>query len=206
MTYLGYEVLDLRGSVDVQEQSPLSMQWLVDVSRFDRTHPIERYFRSIFPDHRASLKCQFSLISEFAVLRDFFKERRGSLESFWLVYPFRTFDLTQDLLGGDASIFVRSVGYSDVFLSSYGPFRHVTVSNGSDTDLRKIINAIDGELEDELELDSPLTLPATEKEDAEVLFLFFVKFGSDSLASSWPELMVHSEVQMSFIEQRSYPS
>lgn len=206
MIYLEHGVLDLRESIDVQDQSPLSMQWLIDVSRFDKTHPIERFFRSAFPDHRVSLKCKFSSVNEFAVLRDFFKERYGSLELFWLIYPFRVLDLTQDLVGDDTSIFVKTVAYAEVFLNSYGPFRHVAVSDGSSTDLRMIIDATDGEVEDELELDSPLTLPATEREDVEVLFLFLVKFGSDSLASVWPELMVHSEIQVSFIEQRSYPS
>lgn len=206
MSYLGYEVLDLRDSVDVQEQSALSMHWVVDVSRFDRTHPIERAFRLAFPDHRVTLKCQFNSISEYSYLRDFFKDRYGSLEPFWLVYPCRVLDLTQDLSGADGSIYVRTVGYEEVFLGSPGPFRHVAVSNGTDTDYRLIESATDGDEEDELTLDSALTLPAAEKEDAEVLFLFFTRFEVDRLTSSWPELMVHAEVPVSFMELRDYPS
>jgi len=206
MSYLGYNVLDIRNFVDVSSESPRSQRWVADVYQYDKTHSFARFFRKAYPESRIGLKLQFDALQSFATMRDFFIARIGGLQRFWLIYPFRVFDLTQNLAGGDAAITIRSVNYNVEFISSTGTFRHLYITDGETENYRKVTSAVDGDAEDVLTLDSSLTLPATLKENVQVLFLFFVTFAMDEMFSRWPELVHHAEVNVAFQELMSdYP-
>ena len=206
MIYLGYNVLDVRNFVDLGGESPLSQRWIADVYQFDKTHPLARFFRKTYPEGRIDLKLQFNALQDFATVRDFFLARVGGLQRFWLIYPFYFLDLTQDLVGGDAAISIRSVNYNAEFIGSTGTFRHLFITDGETINCRKVASAVDGDDEDTLTLDASLTLPATFRDSVQLLLLFFVTFARDELTSQWPELVHHAEVDVAFQELMSdYP-
>lgn len=186
MSYKGFQVLDIRSCVDVTTPMGLPQESPSDVVRPDGTHPFSRYLLTNYPEHKLTLKCGFDQLATFAAVRDFFLARRGALEAFWLVAPWKDLTPVQDLAGADAAITIRHVGYNELFVSSAGTFRFVLVTNGVEENYRKIDSAADDEVSgDTLTFDSPLTLPATAKEDVSAHFLFFVKFDQNTLSADW---------------------